>query len=121
MAKEAHNRMEVQSERISPKQVVLTVDLYSDLADTAFLTLDETQSQTATLEDGHVQIEFPLSDEQSRLHLHTVTAEFFSGENPESLGAMEKRSQRDRMPSKERPCSPEFVTNSSGAMGQKRI
>lgn len=39
MAKEAHNRMEVQSERISPKQVVLTVDLYSDLADTAFLTL----------------------------------------------------------------------------------
>jgi len=90
MAKEAHNRMEVQSERISPKQVVLTVDLYSDLADTAFLTLDETQSKTATLEDGHVQIEFPLSDEQSRLHLHTVTAEFFSGENPESLGAMEK-------------------------------
>lgn len=90
MADKVHNRMEVQAERISPKQVVITVDLYSDLADTAFLTLDDTQSQTATLEDGHVQLEFPLSDEQSRLHLHTVTAEFFSGENPASVGALER-------------------------------
>ncbi|MCH4032986.1 MAG: hypothetical protein LKH04_05700 [Lachnospiraceae bacterium] len=90
MAQQAKNRMEIQTQRLNPKQVLLVVTLSSDLADTVYLTIDETQSETAMLEGGTARLEFTLPDEQSKLHLHTLTAEFFAGETPESCGAVQK-------------------------------
>ena len=49
MAQQAKNRMEIQTQRLNPKQVLLVVTLSSDLADTVYLTIDETQSETAML------------------------------------------------------------------------